>query len=220
VDLLDENREEVIVLKSEFNRAWDYFSANELGKTITEAWHSWLQEAESGLHRLSPALSLDIGDLGSTDPDLLTEVVSDPSLPVGHVFRTASIPDIRKLSFGSHARWLVSRRRTLQLKDLVSHWKRLVLHQYSADANSQFEWSEGVPPLKEVKQPQLTVDSSIIPDPPDVESPPQTPRAAMHHDVVVLDRSTLMPAITGRRSPSEHRSRVESPETRYVDLDD
>jgi hypothetical protein len=33
-------RDQVLILKSEFNTAWDYFNASELGKTIIEFWHN------------------------------------------------------------------------------------------------------------------------------------------------------------------------------------
>ena len=43
-----ESQPEVLVLKSEFNLAWNYFNAKELSNTIFGYWREWLMRAESG----------------------------------------------------------------------------------------------------------------------------------------------------------------------------
>jgi len=51
---------QVLVLKSEFNTAWDYFNASELGKTILDFWHDWLQHAEESSYNIRfPQYTLD-----------------------------------------------------------------------------------------------------------------------------------------------------------------
>ena len=40
--------EDVMVLKSEFNLAWDYFSAKELGNTIIRTWRNYISLTEQG----------------------------------------------------------------------------------------------------------------------------------------------------------------------------
>src|SRR6185369_8701728 len=218
-DAVPRTNEEVIVLKSEFNSAWNHFSAKELGDTVFKTWHTYLQEAERGEFTTFPNVSTDVMDLALCEEDLMTEVVNDPRLPVGHRFRSVNLPDIRKLGFGSQARWLVSRRRTVQLKDFVSHWKKLVLRQYSVDTNLQFEWSEGIPP-KGIR-PQPRSDIGIIPDPPESPSPPQTPRAVQSHFSIPPDLVPGSMVVTGRLSPDAHRTQfLEGEGERYVDLDE
>ncbi|GLB45374.1 hypothetical protein LshimejAT787_2200370 [Lyophyllum shimeji] len=42
----EDKLEGVLVLKTEFNQAWDYFNVKELGMTITSVWRKWLTKAE------------------------------------------------------------------------------------------------------------------------------------------------------------------------------
>src|ERR1700724_329782 len=42
----DSSRNEVLVLKSEFNTSWNYFSASQLGDTIIRFWRESLLRAE------------------------------------------------------------------------------------------------------------------------------------------------------------------------------
>ena len=44
--------DQVLVLKSEFNTAWDYFNASELHKTILDFWHDWLQHAKESKYNI------------------------------------------------------------------------------------------------------------------------------------------------------------------------
>jgi hypothetical protein len=39
--------DDVLVLRFEFNTAWNYFSAKELSNTVLGYWHSWLAAMES-----------------------------------------------------------------------------------------------------------------------------------------------------------------------------
>jgi hypothetical protein len=112
----------VLVLKSEFNTAWNYFSASELGNTILGYWRDWIQRAETGDYSIEfPEFSQTRGDLEDTDESLAT-LVKD-SQGQGHKF---TVPDIRKLDI-LNRRMLVSRKRTRNLFDLTNLWKNIVL---------------------------------------------------------------------------------------------
>ena len=115
-----QQRDSVLVLKSEFNTAWNYFNASELGNTILGFWRDWLQHAEEGNYNINfPHYTTDRVDLEDTRPGLLSSVIGLDGLP-------AAIPDIRKLEF-LRRRFIVSRKRTRNLFDLTSLWKNIVL---------------------------------------------------------------------------------------------
>src|ERR1700722_16137278 len=39
---------EILVLKTQYNLAWNYFNAHQLGDTIFDYWREWLRRADSG----------------------------------------------------------------------------------------------------------------------------------------------------------------------------
>jgi hypothetical protein len=118
-------REQVLVLKSEFNTTWNYFNATELGNTIMHFWRDWLQHAEKSEFSLRyPPYSQDLADLGDCDRSLMIPVTVD-----GESF---DLPDIRKLGIFNR-KLIVSRKRTLNLFDLTNLWKRLVLTKMDED---------------------------------------------------------------------------------------
>jgi hypothetical protein len=91
----------ILVLKSEFNMAWNYFSAKELGDTVLGYWRSWLATAESGTYSTRyPMFTRDCGDLAGTDA-ALSIVVGTPTGPL-------PIPDVRKIDLAQKV--IVSRK--------------------------------------------------------------------------------------------------------------
>jgi hypothetical protein len=125
---LSENRrehEDLLVLKSQFNTAWNYFSATELGDTVLGYWRGWLAAAESNTYSARyPMFSGDCGDLEGTEPARCAVVVT-PSGP-------SPVPDIRTIAFANR-RMIVSRKRTRNLFDLTSLWKKTVLNRLERD---------------------------------------------------------------------------------------
>lgn len=122
----------VLVLKSSFNTAWNYFDAKELGDTIFGYWRTWWTHSElmtwSGKYgHFEPSL----GGLKKVDSDLCS-VVLDPS------GNESSLPDIRKLDI-LNRRFIVSRKRTRNLFDLTSLWKKVVLSRLDEDASAPDE---------------------------------------------------------------------------------
>jgi len=115
----------LLVLKSSFNMAWDYFNAHELGETILGYWRSWLATAESDSFNVRyPKFSGSVGELVDTPSVRCVEVKTiEGNLPM---------PDIRTI--GLHqARFLVSRKRTRDLLDLTNLWKRMVFEKLETD---------------------------------------------------------------------------------------
>ena len=125
---LTDNRrehEDVLVLKSEFNTAWNYFSAKELGDTVLGYWRGWLAAAESNAFSIRyPAFSRDLGDL--------TEVEAARCVVVNTSEGLLPVPDVRTIGFAQR-KLIVSRKRTRNLFDLTSLWKKTVLDRLERD---------------------------------------------------------------------------------------
>jgi hypothetical protein len=119
---------EVLVLKSEFNTAWNYFSARELGEVILGTWRDYAIKATSGdLGTID--FPLFPGDLGGLDGEADDALCADFDTSDG----PRRIPDIRELNF-LQRKVIVSRKRTRNLFDLTSLWKKTVLHKLDVDA--------------------------------------------------------------------------------------
>lgn len=128
-----DDTEGVFILKTTYNTAWNYFSAKQLGDSVIGTW-----KREVFLSTLDPNLnSLDNKEriaylhpsaswagLSSVSPDFLTDFwTADGPRPM---------PDISKLGFLNN-RFIVSRKRTKNLFDLTSLWKKTVLQKMEED---------------------------------------------------------------------------------------
>ena len=119
----NEREESVLVLKSRFDDVWNFFSAAELGKTITEYWAEWLERAEKGQYssdptRPFPPYNPQNHDLTDVHPKLFKTVIGEDGLQ-------AYSPDLSKIGLlGS--RWIVSRKRTKNLFDPTTKLKNIV----------------------------------------------------------------------------------------------
>ena len=102
---------DVLVLKSQYNLAWNYFNATQLGDTIFGYWRTWLDRAAAGLHDHEyPAPStrdsrVYPGEFGTNMPGLW---------------------DLEKTNL-FNSRVMVSRKRTRNFLDATNLWKRSVL---------------------------------------------------------------------------------------------
>jgi len=121
--------EGVLVLKTRFDDVWNWFSATELGATITKYWEEWYERAEKGSYSTSnpsqpfpEEVEEHPHDLTDIRPDLFTEV------KVKGGSDTAFVPDLRKIGL-LRSRWIVSRKRNTNLFDLTNVWKKIVLRQ-------------------------------------------------------------------------------------------
>jgi hypothetical protein len=124
----DTGEESVLVLKTRFDDVWNWFSATELGNTITKYWEEWYERAETGRYsttdvsRPFPEYDSEL-DHGVTDvkPGLFAEVLSSNG-------ETNWVPDLRKIGL-LRSRWIVSRKRNTNLFDLANVWKKIVFQQ-------------------------------------------------------------------------------------------
>lgn len=124
----DETRTEsdVLVLKSQYNTAWNYFNAKELGDTILGYWRDWHERADRGHNTLYtnidwPRPTRIWEGIKDVDSALQTEV-SDT------VGGTILIPDMRKIGI-LNRRVIVSRKRGRNMFDLTNLWKKIVLEK-------------------------------------------------------------------------------------------
>jgi hypothetical protein len=107
-----ENRPEptadTLVLKTEYNLAWNYFNAHELGQTIIDYWGTWLQMHDAGTHNIDyPA-----------PPN--TKGVQEETW------------DLRETNI-FNSRVILSRKRTRNFLDLTNLWKKSVLEKIERD---------------------------------------------------------------------------------------
>jgi hypothetical protein len=90
-----------------------------IGNTILGFWRDWLQHAKDGTYSIHyPQYTSDTADLSEMRQELTTPVVA--------LDNVVQIPDIRKLDI-LNRRMIVSRKRTRNLFDLTTLWKKLVL---------------------------------------------------------------------------------------------
>ena len=123
----DQGDESVLVLKTRFDDVWNWFSATELGKTITEYWVEWYERAASGRCSLTDPTRpfpvpdpTDVGDLVDIHPTLFRVIKVEGE--------EEYFPDLGKIGIlGS--RWIVSRKRNTNLFDLSNVWKKIVIRQ-------------------------------------------------------------------------------------------
>lgn len=148
------NDEGVHVLKTRFNDVWNWFSAAELGKQITEYWAEWYTRAETGNYMFSPSRPFSAPeDSGSHG---ITEVAAGLYCMVRNANREEVwVPDLRKIGILGR-RWLVSRKRNINVFDLSSQWKKAVFEKMS-----EMVIADNTAPSPQI----LDADDAIVPDP-------------------------------------------------------
>jgi hypothetical protein len=110
---------EILALKSQYNMAWNYFNASQLGDTLFGYWREWLTRADTrNFNQEFPAPSKD-------DPRVFPW--PDPGEDVPGLF------DLRDTNI-FNSRVLVSRKRTRNILDLTNTWKKVVLENLEVEA--------------------------------------------------------------------------------------
>jgi hypothetical protein len=134
LNTVKQEKPDVLILKTEFNPVWNYFNASELGETILGYWREWLSRADSwNFNNEFPApLDNDAHDLLDVMPTALRPFA--PSEDIAPVF----VPDVRKTSI-LNRRMITSRKRTKNLFDLTSLWKKIVLEELDARVASPID---------------------------------------------------------------------------------
>ncbi|PPQ90074.1 hypothetical protein CVT25_011987 [Psilocybe cyanescens] len=116
----------VLVLKTRFDDVWNWFSAAELGKAVTEYWSEWYDHAEKGDFSASASRPFikpsdeDEHDLSDVRPELFAWLQLDGD--------EVYVPDLRKIGL-LRSRWIVSRKHNTNLFDLANVWKKTVFHK-------------------------------------------------------------------------------------------
>ena len=132
------DKPEVLVLKSHFNTAWNYFNARELGDTIMGYVRGWLNAADRmEFSREFPPWPRQYPDVLETSGGVVFETVNDAGLRI-------IVPDMRKIDIPDR-QVIVSRKRTFNLYDTVNLWKRIVLEQLDERESS----ADAIRPLDE-----------------------------------------------------------------------
>ncbi|PPQ91510.1 hypothetical protein CVT25_007840, partial [Psilocybe cyanescens] len=140
-----------------YDEVWNWFSAAELGKAVTEYWSEWYTRAENGDYSISASRPFikpsddEVHGLDDVKPDLFAVIPVDgedipfikPSDDEVHglddvkpdLFAVISvnredvhIPDLRKIGL-LRSRWIVSRKRNTNLFDLANVWKKTVFRK-------------------------------------------------------------------------------------------
>ena len=148
----DSSEESVLVLKTRFDDVWNWFSATELGNTITKYWEEWYERAVDGRFSTSdpsrPFPKPDIGnehDLIDIRPELFKMILVEGE----EMF----VPDLGKIGIlGS--RWIVSRKRNTNLFDLANVWKKIVFRQLDENIAKEGGVNPSIPNVNEIEQPE------------------------------------------------------------------
>jgi hypothetical protein len=102
---------DILVLKTQYNLAWNYFNAHQLGDTIFDYWREWLERADAGNYNQTFP-SPDKGDLRTTPWETGEDVRGLWDLRKTNIFNTKVI---------------LSRKRTRNFLDLTNLWKKSVI---------------------------------------------------------------------------------------------
>ena len=146
----DQGGESVLVLKTRFDDVWNWFSATELGNTITKYWEEWYERAVDGRFSTSdpsrpfPAPDGNEHDLVDIRPELfrLIQVEGEEEY----------VPDLGKIGIlGS--RWIVSRKRNTNLFDLANVWKKIVFRQLDENIAQEGGVDPTIPNADEIEDP-------------------------------------------------------------------
>jgi hypothetical protein len=113
-----DNSVDILVLKTQYNLAWNYFSASQLGDTIFGYWQEWLNRADSGKF-----------DQEFPKPSQTDRRISDWSNPETAPGRW----DLRETSI-FNSRIILSRKRTRNFLDLMRLWKNSVIDNLELNA--------------------------------------------------------------------------------------
>ena len=120
---------EVLVLKTQFNTSWNYFSALQLSDHIFGYWHGWINQAKQGtFNEECPWYQDNFGTLDWTREHML--FVDDD-------FIGNFVPDITKINILNH-QIIVSWKQTKNLFDLTNLWKRLAIKKNGVESSFYF----------------------------------------------------------------------------------
>ena len=175
----------VLVLKSEYNTAWNWFNATELANIILGHWKRWHEICDAG----HPGKGkIDVYEWPAPGPGPLGTGLSDCAPEFFTKYRTPRgddifVPDVRKIGM-TDKRLIVSRKRTRNMFDYTSLWKKEVFAKLDEEILSERDDA----PITDRKAVETPINShsapSISNDPP----PATNPAADDSDDEIVLHR--------------------------------
>jgi hypothetical protein len=128
------DRPDVLVLKTYYNTAWDYVHVRRIGETISDYMRMWLNKAERSVYSTEyPPVPKDYTDDVSHAPKSL-DLLDASRIPI-------SVPDIRDIGISDRP-LITSRKRTRNLFDIASKWKKIVLEKLGEDKPAAAIWPE------------------------------------------------------------------------------
>ena len=119
LEVIEREHVDVLVLKTEYNPIWNYFNAKELGNTMFEYWRDYLEKGEAG--KLTAIERDYIPPPKSYEHDCFSRLTVRLDVPGGYVPEL----DVRQIGI-LNRRTILSRKRTRNLMDLASLWKKVV----------------------------------------------------------------------------------------------
>jgi hypothetical protein len=146
----DQGGESVLVLKTRFDDVWNWFSATELGNTITKYWEEWYERAVDGRFSTSdPSRPFPVPDEHEHD---LVDIRPDLFRIIRVKGEEEFVPDLGKIGIlGS--RWIVSRKRNTNLFDLANVWKKIVFRQLDENIAQEGGVDPTIPNADEIENP-------------------------------------------------------------------
>ena len=124
----DDTSDRVLILKSTYNTAWNYFNATELGASMLGYWREWYERAERGDYDDKfPEWDVPLPQDFGSQARYLTPITSLGEAP-DYQSREIEVPDLRKILITEH-RVLVSKKRGRNMLDLANLWKKQVLQK-------------------------------------------------------------------------------------------
>ena len=141
----DDTSDRVLILKSTYNTAWNYFNATELGGAMLGYWREWYERAERGDYDDKfPEWDVPLPQ-GFTDPQAryLSPIRSLGEAP-DYESRIIEVPDLRKILI-TESRVLVSKKRGRNMLDLANLWKKQVLQKLDERVVEEHVQREPIP---------------------------------------------------------------------------
>lgn len=199
------DKTQLLVLKSEYNLAWNYFSANELGNAILSYWREWTERAARGEYGMSrdgryfPAPDPQgLGVYSDVHPSLSVEV---RALGAGSVW----VPDLRRIGI-LEARTILSRRKTVKMFDLTNHWKRIVLEKLDENVLQEIDPTSVNPTVEPISHPtnQSAPTDAMDTTPDQPEPGPSTVTAAIRSNVPLLGEPSTITGLQRYEADDEN----------------
>ena len=164
--------EGVLVLKSSYNTAWNWFNATELANIILGHWKRWHEICDAG----HPGKGkIDVYEWPAPGPGPLGTGLSDCAPEFFTKYRTPRgddifVPDVRKIGM-TDKRLIVSRKRTRNMFDYTSLWKKEVFAKLDEEILSERDDA----PITDREAVETPINShsapSISNDPPPATNP-------------------------------------------------